>query len=238
MKAEIAKVRYLPLPRWTAAVVAAVAVIVGIVLVAVEPGDAEKYVAIPSAAVGTIAEFAAIVFAVWLATLEFSSGTMQRTLTAEPNRSRVLTDKLVVVLAAVVIAGLLAAATAGGLSNLAADHAGVGIDRGELAGQLFGAVPTWAAAAAVGFGFGLLARAFGGGIAAALVFVLAFDGLVSFIPGLKNLTFGQLTHDLTNGIGGLGETKNSLAVAILGTLVWCAIVVVPGWIRFLRADLK
>jgi ABC-2 type transport system permease protein len=238
VRAELAKVRYLPLPRWTAAVVAATAVIVGIVLIAIEPDNSEKYVAIPSAAVGTIAEFAAIVFAVWLATLEFSSGTMQRTLTAEPNRSRVLTDKLVVVLVAVVAAGLLAAATAGGLSHLAANHAGIKIDNGELAGQLFGSVPAWAAAAAVGFGFGLLARAFGGGIAAGLVFVLAFDGLVSFIPGLKYLTFGQLTHDLTNGIGGLGETENSLGVAILGTVVWCALIVVPGWIRFLRSDLK
>jgi ABC-2 type transport system permease protein len=238
MRAEIAKVRYLPLPRWTAAVVAATAVIVGIVLIAIEPDKAEKYVAIPNAAVGTIAQFAAIVFAVWLATLEFSSGTIRRTLTAEPNRSRVLTDTLIVVLVAVALAGLLAAAAAGGLSHLAANHAGIKIDNGELAGQLFGSIPTWTAAAAVGFGFGLLARSPGGGIAAGLVFVLAFDGVVSFIPGLKNLSFGQLTHDLTNGIGGLGETKNSLGVAILGTVVWCVIIVVPGWIRFLRGDLK
>jgi ABC-2 type transport system permease protein len=238
VKAEIAKVRYLPLPRWTAAAVAAAAIIVGIVLVAIEPAKAEDYVSIPNAAVGTIAQFAAIVLGVWISTLEFSAGTIQRTLTAEPNRGRVLTDKLLVLLGVVVGAGLLTAAAAGGLSHLAANYAGMKIDNGELAGQLFGSVPAWAAAAAVGFGFGLLARSFGGGIAAGLVFVLAFDGLVSFIPGLKYLTFGQLTHDMTDNIGGLGNTKHGLAVAILGTVVWCAIVVVPGWFRFLRGDLK
>lgn len=237
MKAEVTKVRYLPLPRWTLAVVAAAAVIVGIVLFAVQPGP-DSYISVPSAAVGTITLFAAIVFGVWLATLEFGSGTMQRTLTAEPERSRVLGGKLVVVLVGVAVAGLLVAAATCGLCNLAAEHAGTSIDRGELAGQMFGSVPAWTAAATIGFGFGLLGRSFGGGIAAGLVFVLAFDGLVSFIPGLEDLTFGQFTHDMTNNIGGLGETDHGLAVAILGTIAWCLLIVAPGWTRFLRSDLK
>lgn len=238
MKTELTKVRYLPLPRATLAVLAAAAIIVGIVLFAVEPSDPGAYVSVPNAAVGIIALFAAIVIGVWMPTLEFGSGTMQRTLTAEPDRNKVLTGKLVVVLGIVAVAGLLIAAATAGLSNLAADHAGTVIDRGDLAGQMFGSVPAWMAAAVIGFGFGLLARTFAGGIAAGLVFVLAFDGLVSFIPGLEDLTFGQLTHDLTNNIGGLGETENGLAVSILGTVAWCLVIVIPGWIRFLRADLK
>lgn len=238
MRAEIAKVRYLPLPRWTAAVIAAAIVILGIVLFVLELDDPEKYVTIPNAVVEPLTMFAAIVFAAWLATLEFSAGTMQRTLTAEPQRSRVLTSKLLVALIAVAIAGLLVAASAGGISHLSANHAGIKIDNGELAGALFGSVPAWVAAGAVGFGFGLLARSIGGGIAAAFVFVLAINGLISFIPGLEDLTYGQLTHDLTHGLGGLGETKNSLGVAILGTVVWCLLIVVPGWVRFLRSDLK
>jgi hypothetical protein len=27
-------------------------------------------------------------------------------------------------------------------------------------------------------------------------------------------------------------------VAILGTVIWCLILVVPAWLRFLRGDLK
>ncbi len=204
----------------------------------VRPDQPSKYIDIPNSAVGTITEFAAIIFGVWLSTLEFSAGTMQRTLTAEPNRSRVLSDKLVVVIVATLVGGILVAAAAGGFSHLAATRAHVHIDNGELAGTLFGSIPAWIAASVVGFGAGLLTRSFGAGIAIALVFVLAFDGAVSFIPPLKYLTYGQLTSDMTYNIGGFGSPHNGLGVAILGTIVWCLILVVPGWLRFLRGDLK
>jgi ABC-2 type transport system permease protein len=238
MKAELAKVRYLPLPRWTAALVAAAVIVTGIVMLIVAPSNPSKYIDIPQAADGTIIEFAAIIFGVWLSTLEFSAGTMQRTLTAEPKRSRVLTDKLLVVCLATLVGGILVAAAAGGFAHLAASRAHVDIDNSELAGTLFGAIPAWIAGSVVGFGAGLITRSFGGGIAIALVFVLAFDGAVSFIPPLKHLTYGQLTADMTNNIGGFGDRRNGLGVAILGTVIWCLILVVPGWMRFLRGDLK
>jgi ABC-2 type transport system permease protein len=238
MKAELAKVRFLSLPKYTAAVLAAAVVLTGVVMLIVAPSEPSKYIDIPNSAVGTITEFAAVIFGVWLSTLEFSAGTMQRTLTAEPDRSRVLTDKLVVTGVATLVAGILIAAAAGGFSHLAATRAGVHIDNGALAGTLFGSVPAWIAGSVVGFGAGLLTRSFGAGIAVALVFVLAFDGAVSFIPPLKHLTYGQLTSDMTDGIGGFGNPHNGLGVAIIGTVIWCLILVVPGWIRFLRGDLK
>ena len=238
MNAELLKLRYLPTARWTAAFVAGVVVIVGVVLLVVAPSDPDKYVSISNATVGLVTELAAVVFGVWLATLEFSAGTLQRTLTAEPDRKRVLGNKLLLTLAVVAVGGLLVAASAGGLAHLAANRAGVEIDDGDLAGQLFGAVPTWVAGAAVGFGFGLLARSLGGGIAVSLVFLLAFDGIISFIPGVQDYTYGQLSADLSNGIGGTGSTQNGVAVALLGTIAWCALILTPGWVRFLRGDLK
>jgi ABC-2 type transport system permease protein len=238
MRAELAKVRFLSLPKYTAAVIAAAVVLTGVVMLIVAPTEPAKYIDIPNSAVGTIAEFAAIIFGVWLSTLEFSAGTMQRTLTAEPDRSRVLTAKLVVVVGATLVAGILIAAAAGGFSHLAATRAHVAIDNSELAGTLFGSIPAWIASSIVGFGAGLLTRSFGAGIAIALVFILAFDGAVSFIPPLKHLTYGQLTSDMTDRIGAFGDPRNGLGVAILGTLVWCLILVVPGWLRFLRGDLK
>jgi ABC-2 type transport system permease protein len=238
MNAELLKLRYLPTPRWTAAFVAAVVVIVGVVLLAVAPTDPDKYVSIPNTTIGLTTAIAAMVFGVWLATLEFSAGTLQRTLTAEPDRNRVLAHKLLVVVVVAAIGGLLVAASAGGLAHLAANRAGIEIDDSDLAGQLFGSVPVWMASAVIGFGFGLLARSPGGGIAVSLVFVLAFDGIISFIPGVQDYTYGQLTADLTNTIGGTGETQNGLAVAIVGTVAWCALIVAPGWVRFLRGDLK
>lgn len=152
MKAEFAKVRYLLLPRYTAALVAAVVVITGIVLFVVAPSTPSKYIDIPDATIGTIIEFAAIVFGVWLSTLEFSAGTMQRLLTAEPNRARVLTDKLAVVILATLVGGILVAAAAGGFSHLAATRAHVHIDNARLAGTFFGAIPSWIAGSIIGFG--------------------------------------------------------------------------------------
>jgi ABC-type transport system involved in multi-copper enzyme maturation permease subunit len=68
--------------------------------------------------------------------------------------------------------------------------------------------------------------------------VLAFDGAVSFIPPLRHLTYGQLTAGMTDRIGGFGSPHNGLGVGIIGTVIWCLILVVPGWLRFLRGDLK
>lgn len=238
MRAEVAKLRYLPFPRWTAVLVVAAVVVMGIALLVVAPTNPEKYVDVPNTAIGLIASLTALVFGVWMSTLEFSSGTLQRTLTAEPDRNRVLTSKLVITLVIAVVAGLAIAAAAGGLSHLAAVHAKVAIDEDELAGALFGSVPEWTAYATIGFAFGLLSRSLGGGIALGLIFVLAFDGFLSYIPGVADYTFGQLTQDLTNGISGDGGTKNGLGVAVVGTLAWCVVLLVPGWVRFSRGDLK
>ena len=146
--------------------------------------------------------------------------------------------QLTAALLAGAVIGLGTAAAAGGLSHLAATHAGVAIDDGDLAAALFGAAPSVVAAAAVGFAFGLLTMSPGGGIAAGIVFLLVFDGFLSFIPGAQDYTYGQLTQDLSNGITGVGETTNGLAVALVGTILWCVVVITPGWIRFLRTDLK
>ena len=101
-----------------------------------------------------------------------------------------------------------------------------------------GRFPSGSPDVTIGFGFGLLSRSLGGGIAATLAFVLAVDGIISFIPGAGDYTFGQLSQDLSNGITGTGETVNGLGVAIIGVLAWCLLIVVPGWLRFLRGDLK
>jgi hypothetical protein len=99
----------------------------------------------------------------------------------------------ILVIVVTAVAGVLIAAAAGGLSHLAANRAGVPIDDGDLAGDLFGSVPTWVSGAVIGYGFGLLGRSLGGGIAASFVFVLAFDGLVSLIPGAQDYTYGTST---------------------------------------------
>ena len=238
MSGEIAKLRYLALPRWTAGSLFAVMLIVGAALLVFPPGDVAKYATTPAFALGMVIGIAATVFAVWSASVEFSSGTLQRTLTAEPIRSRVLAAKLACVLAGTAIVGLGAAAAGAGLSEIAASSAGAAIDDGDLAKQLFSQVPSALAFAGIGFGFGLLTRSMGGGITLALALAYIADGIIGFIPGLENIGFGRLAHDLTSGLSGQGETVHSVGAAAFGTVVWVAIVMVPGWLRFTRGDLK
>ena len=238
MSGEIAKLRYLALPRWTAGSVFAVALIVGAALLVFPPSKVEKYATIPAFALGTAFGIAAIVLAVWAASVEFSSGTLQRTLTAEPIRSRVLGSKLICVLVGTAIVGLGAAAASAGLSEIAASNAGVSLDNGDLAKQVFSQVPSGLAFAGIGFGFGLLTRSMGGGITLALALAFIADGIIGFIPGFEHNGFGRLTHDLTSGLSGQGDTANGLGAALFGTVVWVAMVMVPGWLRFTRGDLK
>ena len=238
MSGEIAKLRYLALPRWTAGSVFAITLIVGAALLVFPPGKTERFITTPAFTLGMVFGIAAIVFGVWSASIEFSSGTLQRTLTAEPIRSRVLGAKLACVLLGTAIVGLGAAAAGAGLAEIAASNAGVSVDDGELAKQLFSQVPSALAFAAVGFGFGLLTRSMGGGITLALALAYIADGIIGFIPGFDNVGFGILSHDLTSGLSGAGETSNAVGAAALGTLVWVVIVMVPGWLRFTRGDLK
>jgi ABC-2 type transport system permease protein len=151
-----------------------------------------------------------------VAALEFGSGTLQRTLTAEPDRNRVLAAKISLVLVAAVVVGAAAAATVGGLTHLAIIRAGTPIAAGDLARAVFAVVPAAMFAAAIGFGFGLLARSMGGGITIALAFLYVISGVLSFVPGLKTVAYGQASSDLVSAI----------------------VIVVPGWVLFLRADQK
>ena len=236
--AEIAKVRYLPLPRWVALFVLAAAVITGAALIVITPKSPDSYISIPSVTVDQVVAIAATVFGVWVAALEFSSGTMQRTLTAEPDRNRVLLSKLGVALVASAVVGAAAAATAGGLSNIAIIRAGSSADVGDLARSIFSIVPDGIISAAVGFGFGLLARSLGGGITLALAFLYVVSGVLAFIPGLKDISFTQASSDLTTSLSGSGDAVHNGWIALLIVLCWLAAILVPAWVMFQRADMK
>ena len=236
--AEIAKVRYLPLPRWVALFVLAAAVITGAALIVVAPKRPDSYISVPSVIVDQVVAIAATVFGVWVAALEFSSGTMQRTLTAEPDRNRVLLAKLGVALVASAFVGAAAAATAGGLSNIAIIRADSSADVGDLAKSIFSIIPDGVISAAVGFGFGLLARSLGGGTTLALAFLYVVAGVLGFIPGLKDISFTQASSDLTTSLSGSGDAVHNGWTALLIVLCWLAAILVPAWVFFQRADLK
>jgi ABC-2 type transport system permease protein len=238
LRAEIAKARYLPLPRWTVVAVLAAAVITGAALIVFRPHNPDSYLDISASALNQVLDIAAMVFGVWVAALEFGSGTLQRTLTAEPDRNRVLTSKIGVVLVGTAVVGAAAAATVGGLTHLAVIRADAPVAAGDLARSLFALVPDAIFASAIGFGFGLLARSMGGGITFSLAFLYVISGVLSFVPGVKNLAYGQAGSDLVAGIAGRGDTVHNFGIALLLVAAWTVVILVPGWLLFLRADQK
>ena len=238
MSAELAKLRYLHLPRWTAAAVLGAAVLVGLGLLLFPPADPGRYASTASFAMNVTLTIAAIVFGVWIATLEFASGTWQRTLTAEPNRNAVLVAKLVVLLLAVAGLGLVAVGATIGLSDLAASRAGADVDQDDVARQVAAVLPPAIIAAVVGFGFGLLSGSIGGGVAAAFAFVFVLDGFLQQIPGIGDWTFGMVTADVQAKIAGSGTADHALLPSLLVALAWALVILAPGWLRLLRQDLK
>jgi ABC-2 type transport system permease protein len=238
MSAEIAKLRYLQFPRWTAAAVVGVSAIAGILLLVLQPKSADTYATVPSLAVGVTYQIAAVVFGVWVATLEFSSGTLQRTLTAQPNRSKVLIAKLAVLVVGVAATGAIASCVSIGLSSIASSRAGVHFDQGDCAAALFSLLAPGIAAAVVGFGLGLLTRSMGGGVTGSLAVVFVLDGALGAVPGLKEWTFGKVSSDLQSSLSGQGHPTHSLLAAGFASLVWMALLTLPGWLSFNRGDLK
>ncbi|SOD73400.1 ABC-2 family transporter [Jatrophihabitans sp. GAS493] len=238
MNAEIAKLRFLPTPRLLAAGILAICIATGAGLFIAAPTHASSYVNASSVALEFAGSLPIIVLGVWIVAVEFASGTLQRTLTAQSNRSKVLVAKLSLVVLVALVLCVAAAATSGGLADLASSRAGVTVDRGDLARAMFGTVPTGVATVVVGFAFALLTRSMGGGIALAAAFVFVLDGLLGFVPGVGHLTFDSLTQDLSNHISDVGQTHHSAGVAILGIVVWLLVLLIPGWLLFVRGDLK
>lgn len=241
MRAEIAKVRYLPMPRVVAAVAFAVAVLPGTLLLIFRPAHQSVYLLGSTISFSLVLGVLSIAIGTWLATLDFSSGTLQRTLTAESDRNRVLLAKLATVTALALLMIVGAGAVSAGITDLAMSRAGVA-DHSLLLRSLLSATPDVLAGVWIGFGFGLLTRSMGGGLTLAIVFVFVANGFFAFIPEAGKWFYSSFTNGIDSWIGGSAVQTSSpdhgLAVSVLGALVWTALVVLPGWLTFARGDLK
>ena len=241
MNAELTKLRLLPLPRWTAVTVLAGVVITGAILDIFPREDDAGFISVMSTVASLLMEIAGIVLGAWAATLEFNSGTLQRTLTAQADRTRVLAAKLGVLVLTVAALGIAVAVTGAGLVDVATTQNGIDLDLGDLARVMFANVPAAVAVAVVAFGLGLLTRSLGGAITVALTFVFVLAGVLSFLPALNRLMYATFEGDMTSRLAGEvvpGVEVHSLPVAVLGVIAWALVILVPGWLRFLRADLK
>ena len=241
MNAELLKMRLMALPRWTVVALLLAVVATGVLLDIFPRDDAEGFLGVMSTVARDATEIAAILLGAWAATVEFSAGTLQRTLTAQADRSRVLVAKLVVLVLAVAALGLAVAAAGAGLVEVAASQNGVDLDEGEVARVMFAGVPAPIAVAVIAFGLGLLTRSLGGAITLTLAFIFVLSGFMGLLPSLERIMYSTFESELTAHLAGQvdpGADVHPLPVAALGVVVWAVVLLVPGWFRFLLDDLK
>jgi ABC-type transport system involved in multi-copper enzyme maturation permease subunit len=241
VNAELTKLRLLALPRWTAVAVLGGVVVVGALLDVFPRDDGAGFIDLMNTTTFLLGEIAAIVLGAWAATLEFGSGTLQRTLTAQADRTRVLAAKLAVLVLAVAALALAAAAAGGGVVDLVTRQQGIDLDRGDLAQVMLANVPATIAVSVVAFGLGLLTRSIGGAIAVTLTFVAVLPGILVILPDVNQFMYATFSDDMVSHLADdvtPGADVHSLPVAVLGVLAWALVLLVPGWVRFLRDDLK
>lgn len=238
MKAELLKTRMLPTPRVTLllALLAVGATALGVYLGT--PGDPDDYLNFPMASAAVAVEVAAIVWGVWLATIEFSQGTLRRALTAEPRRPRLILDKLLVV------APLAAAASAAiGLAGfwlgaLAADLRGVEFDHGT-GGKLIAVLAlTGLLVALVSFALGLLVESFSGGLVLSFAVLFVLDGTLGFVDAVKDYTFGAALTAISAGVDPSQTADIGPWTGAAVAIAWVVILVGLAVGRFVRTDFK
>lgn len=240
MRAELLKVRSMPTPFWCGVAVL-LAFLAGLAVTFIWGAgpdlDSTALIAFPT-------QIAAIVIGVWIFGVEYGQNTLRRTLTADPDRRRLILAKLAVVLLVVAAVTALLYLLALPLYGLANSGHGFGFNAGDLLRQAAGAIFTNLAYTLVGAAFAMIAASMAGGMTAALVFIFVLDGMFSLIPEAGDFTFGLAMADLGRAI--TGTTAEGLATgaghgAPLAAVIvagWLAVLLFLGGNRLLGSDVK
>jgi ABC-2 type transport system permease protein len=236
MRAELTKLRSLPLPRWTLVVQAGL-VLIGMVVVFFTGDDRTgdySDAAVLTAAVGT--GVGCLVLGVWMVGLEYGEKTMRRALTADPRRDRLVAAKLATVLLVVVADTVGVFAFAGLFAAGVAAINGAGwpmhdVVQGAAAFLVINTIyPT------VGFAIALLSRSMAAGLTLTLVLVFVVDSALSIVPSLGDYTLGIAVEKLASAASGDSDTEIGLTGAIIAASAWLAVLLGAGWGRFRRSD--
>ncbi|MBI5310126.1 MAG: ABC transporter permease [Actinobacteria bacterium] len=237
--AELTKLRALPTPRVIAAVCFGLTLLVGLILLGVQPSDATVYRDIATGPASIFVFIASIVFGAWVFGVEFGQGTLRRVLTAEPRRGVVLAAKALVVVCGVAVFAAALMAFSIGLIALVASASAVELDIGYSFKALAAMTIEGTLFALLASAFTLLFRSYAGGMIASLAMVFVGDGLIGLWSAVRDYTFGasidsiDAAFDVTDA-----DPTFALIPSILIALAWVAAAAVPGVVRFLRGDFK
>jgi ABC-2 type transport system permease protein len=236
MRAELTKLRSLPLPRWTLVVQVGL-VLIGTLVVLFTGGEHTgdySDAAVLTAAVGT--GVGSLVLGVWMVGLEYGEKTMRRVLTADPRRDRLVAAKLATMLAVVIVDTVAVFAFAGLLAVAVAAVNGAGsplheVVRGAAAFLVINTIyPT------VGFAIALLSRSMAAGLTLTLVLVFVVDNALAIVPSLGDYTLGLAVQKLASAVSGDSDTEIGLTGATIAAGAWLAGLLGAGWMRFRRTD--
>jgi ABC-type transport system involved in multi-copper enzyme maturation permease subunit len=236
MRAEVAKLRSLPLPRWTLVIQVGL-VVIGTLVVLLTGGETTsdyETAAQVTAAVGT--GVGSLVLGVWMVGLEYGEKTMRRALTADPRRDRLVLAKLATMLLAVVATTAFVWVLAGVLAILAASVNGAGSPIEEIARTAAALLAANVIYSTVGFGVALLTRSMAGALTLTLVLVFVVDAALTAVPSFGEYTLGVSVEAIANAVGGGNEDTVGVEGAVIATAVWLTLLLGAGWTRFRRSD--
>lgn len=234
MQAELAKLRSLPTPRWTAIVVFGLALFAFLALFVWGGDNVTDYEDTIESLVA-VAGLGSMVIGVWMTGLEYGQNTLRRTLTADPRRGRLVASKLAVALGYTVVLTLGLLLLTAVLFAIAASAHGADSPASKAFEEMPAAVFVNASYALLGLGVALVTRSMAGGMTAMLAFAFAIDLILSGISGVSEWTFGVAVSDVSDAITGT-EDDGSLGHALLVLFLWFGVIVGGGWARFTRGD--
>lgn len=239
MRAELRKLASLPTPRWTAVAVLACGLLAAVIVFFAGTGGAPADIL--SAAVGVPLWIASIVAGVWMIGVEYGQKTMRRTLSARPDRLRLIAAKLTVVLGFVVALTFVATAFGAVLLSVAAAGHGGGPSLQQVVQIGLGSLSQNLIYAAVGFFLALFTRSMAGGMTVALAFGFIVDLALTAIPKYGDYSLSTAASHIYSAIVGadLGGIEDpDLVRGVLITAAWLAVFAVASSLRLVHSDVE
>lgn len=241
MRAELAKVRSLPLPRWTLAVELGLVLLATIVVVFAGGSDSDHYATAAQVACGLGTGVGSIVLGVWIVGLEYGQKTVRRALTADPRRGRLAGSKLAAGLLVVEASSVFVWAFATLLVSVVASANGAGSPAGDVLSLGAGFLVVNAIYATVGWGIALLLRSMAGAVTLTLALAYVIGTGLAAIPTVGDYTLGVSAYDAASAVTWKDDLSDGDPEVLRGVLVtagWIAAFAAAGWLRFTRGDVR
>jgi ABC-2 type transport system permease protein len=202
------------------------------------PGDTSPGLDLISNA-STVALFT-LMLGVLSITTEFRNGSIASTLLVEPNRVRLLAAKLVAVIVAGALIGLLTSGIALilGAAILPGRDYSLGLSDSDVVELLAGTTAACAVMAMVGVGIGALVRSQTPAIVGILVYLFVVEPLLTFlISGSEQYVLGSALSEITGtgDVSGIDDPLGQIPGGLL-LLGWAALFAVLGALAMQARD--